>query len=647
MRIAPASGSVERKRRADHGGYLPAVVTPELARPWQVQQLQRSAGNAAVSRMMIQRQEGGPADAGASAGAPSQAKPTNNSEPTSVPPTAAEQAAVVLPPDGSVRIVFSDTPRSWKLDTSEIDKLKIGKGSLSTPPIPAGKWLSVAAEIGEEQGAKVNAGLTLSPIVGEISASHIAEKKPKHETAGKVGAAVGGVSGGLAGALVGGTVLGLPGAVYGLVKGAELGGVHVGKNYEAAAGLFDGRLRLTATLLQGSVGGSLGFHYEPYLKVKFSATGFSWLADLDAVLKTRMDLRFSPSASLAESKVDLDFEGGRLVRTQFTLEPDLKIGMNFDSSARLSVVLRLLPFMDASKFPDTGGKPGASAAELKLYESEGFKLFNFSATRGTKSRLSLAKASPLELLESVMGLDDALSMKNLLPEAIKGGSEDRVPTAGEPPPPGAPGTGPTEADFDLSPGDTILAHSTGQRGGRQGWFRGEVLPFERRPAGPGGSGSELLYLVYRVDFPDQPVTVRTESAAALNDLRRGDAAERLRYYQDPVLRETLQPFLDDPLLNVGPNDSGSIPASGPKPSKREQDLIQPIGNSSGCHIGTGHSTGGQSWVADHQRPTRLIETNLITGAGPQSLYPMCPTDSQRQGTLVAKLLRMWLGRAAR
>jgi hypothetical protein len=614
--------------------------------------LQRTAGNAAVTRL-IQRQGEGPTDAGAPGGAPLPATP---SQPADAPgqaqapaATPAEQAPVELPPQGSLRITFSETPRQWKLDTSEIDKLKIGVGKLSTPPIPAGEWLTVTAEVGAQTPPRVTASLTLSPLAGEITAAEIEKHRPSHRAAGTVGAAIGGIQGGLIGGAVGGLALGLPGAVYGAVKGAGMGGVMGGRAAESLAGMFDGRHELTATVLSGSVSGVLGLHYEPYLKLTLSAAGFSWLAGLEAQLRTRMNLTLRPGASLVGSQpIKLVFDGGRLVRTEFSLTPELTMGVNFEAAAHLIVALRLLPFMDGSRFPEAGGSGAPDQQrESSLYQSDQFGLFSYASQRSTRGALRLAKGSPLELLESLLGVDDALSMANLLPAAISGGHGQPLPNAPNAPRPGAPGTDPIESDFGLSPGDLLLVRSTARLGGRQGWFRGEFLGFERLGGGGGGQPSGTggrLYIVYRVQFPDQPVTIKTEGAFALNDLRRGDAAERLRYFRDQVLLETLQPFLDDPLLDVGPNAGASIPATGPVPSRIERQRIQPIGNSSGCHIAAGHSTGGRAWVADHQRPTALVDHGALTSPGPQRLYPMCPSDSTRQGTLVRNILRMWLGR---
>lgn len=592
---------------------------------------------ASVTRQ-VQRQHA-PADAGPPAGAPPQVGPAAQPAP---PATAAENAEVELPQEGSLPIVFSETPRTWKLDTEELNKLKIGAGQLSIPPVPAAKWLSVAGRIGAEDGGKVDAGLTLSPVRGEIAGALIAAKRPSHATAGMIGAAIGGIHGGLLGGAVG-LVGGLPGALYGARWGAGFGGAHFGRAAEAIAARFDGRLKLTATLHEGAISGHLSLHYEPFLGLTLSATGFSWLADLDAKLQTWMDLRLRPSASLAGSLVELEFEGGKLVRSHFSVTPRLTMAMNFAAMARLMIALRLLPFMNRARFPDAGDATVGPVSEVRLLQSDRFRLFDLSTSRSLVAALRLVKGSPLELEDSKLGIDEATSMKALVPEAMAKGQP--LPSGDEPPTPGSPGAGPVEADFALAPGDVILVRSTARLGGRQGWFRGEVLGFERRSATRAGDPGETLFLVYQVQFPNQTATIRTNGAEALNDLNMGDAAVRLRRFADPVLRESLAPYLNNPLLRVGANDAGSIPATGAIPSQRERDLIQPIGNAGGCHIGTGHSTGGRSWVADHQRPTALVDARALLDPGPQRLYPMCPADSSRQGALVRNILRMWLGRA--
>lgn len=602
----------------------------------QLLRLQRQAGNRAVAAL-VQRQAG-PTDAGAPAGAPPQAKTASPAQDPS--PTPAEAAPVTLPLTGPLAIVFSGTARQWHLDTAEIDKLKIGAGELKTAPIPAGKWLSVSAKIGAKSAAQPSASLALSPIAAEIDAKQIQDKQGTHESAGIGGAAAGGIVGGVIGGAVGG-LLGPVGMAYGAKKGAELGGVEGGKAMAGAAQAFDKKFELTAKLTSGTVSGRLGLQYNPFIGLSFSATGLSWLATLDATLNTMLSLALQASASLDNSEVKLTFDGGRLVRTQFVLEPAMKFVANFDADAFLSVSARLLPFMDSDEFPDSSPLKDPDARTVELYTSQRFNLFRYEFMRQAKGKLALAKGSPLEVLETVLGVADALDMGSLLPEAITQGSRDPLPTATEPPKRGTAGAEPLESDFQCRPDDEILVRSTGQRGSRVGWYRGKVLPFERPTK---GRQAGQLVLVYRVPFTDQPVTIRTDARMALEELNNPSGATTLRYFQNAVHRELLDPLLANPLLSPGPNAQGSIPASGPRTTSVERTRIQHIGDSTGCHSGAGHAKGASPWIADHQRPSGLVRHTLAPGG--QVLYPQCQADSNKQSKLVADIIRMWTGRPA-
>lgn len=194
-----------------------------------------------------------------------------------------------------------------------------------------------------------------------------------------------------------------------------------------------------------------------------------------------------------------------------------------------------------------------------------------------------------------------------------------------------------ESDFKCKAGDPILVRSTGQAGGRPGWYRGEVRPFERPKDGPLAG---QLVLVCQVRFAGQPATIRTPARKALDELNNPSGATTLRYYQNAVHREFLKPYLADPLLN--PGHEPSITSSGPVPTESERRQIQFIGDATGCHINPSHSKGNSPWIADHQRPTGLVKHDLAPG--PQRLYPQCKADSNKQSTLVANIIRMWLGR---
>lgn len=561
---------------------------------------------------------------------------------------------------GPLSITFSGTPRRWELDPAEIDKLEIGKDAWSTPRIPAGKWLTVQATVGSDTAATVAASLTLSEIAGEISGTQIEKERPSHRTVGMVGAGLGGVAGGLAGGLLGGAVgfgagailgpaaalTGLAGVVYGAKRGADLGGVGAGRAAESLAHRFDREVVLYATLTKGTVTGELHLHYEPYVKLSFSALGFSWLATLDAALRTRMDLVIAPSVNLAgNTQARLVFSGGKLIRSEFELTPVAGLNLDFDSTAWLKVEARLLPFMDDSKFPGAAEMEGlaADARTLELFETAPFRLFSYHPHYEAKARLALAKGSPLEVRSTVLGVGDTVDMKTLMSKAITDGSVDALPGADKAPEPIR------ESDFRVKPENPILVRSTGQYGGRIGWFKGKVLPFVRQPE------SGELMLVYTVAFQDSPVTVCTDARRALKDLNQEVSTDELksaarakvalRYHQDGLHRELLKPHLAHVLLNVGPNNASWIPAAGPRTTQWQRDQIQPIGNTTGCHIDRSHSAGGLPWVADHQRPTGLIEHGLVA-KNPQQLYPMCNADSVDQGVLVREILRMWIGRTA-
>lgn len=194
-----------------------------------------------------------------------------------------------------------------------------------------------------------------------------------------------------------------------------------------------------------------------------------------------------------------------------------------------------------------------------------------------------------------------------------------------------------DVDLGLTPGSIILARSTAQRGGRQRWFRGEV---ERYDA-PGVRPDPDRVLVYTVQFPDQPLRRTILARIVEADMTSGDP-KQFRRYADPIMRDTLRPFLAHPLLNVGPNKTGSVPATGPAVTPQQRRIVQDIGDADGCHMGQHHTPGGEAWVADHQRPTALRDLTLVESS-PWDLYPMCRPDSNQQGPLVRRIVRMYTG----
>ncbi|RVX39003.1 hypothetical protein EDD27_1335 [Nonomuraea polychroma] len=390
--------------------------------------LQRLAGNRAVAGV-VQRFQPTPAGGVAPPTAP-------------VPPGAAvspaEAAPVELPQAGPARITFSSAPRTWQLATPDLTALKIGKGSLSTGPVPAGKWLSVAAEVGADAPLRVaKTSLSILPINGEISASQVASARAPNTTAGAIGAAVGGiVGGGLATPALTAGPLGLP-----VVKwAAEQGGLAGGAVGEAVGGLFKGDTVLEAALTSGGVAGEILFAYSPWFALKLSATGFSWLADVEARLNTNLTLALTAAAKLADTaKVRLTFRDGRLLHTAFSVPLTLELSYIFDAMAQLIAGLTLLPVLDGSVF-GAGDDPNLTREDkgVKAMEfvSAPFHLFDFRGGIRPFGVLDLAKGSPLEVRGSKFGLPDQF-VQNMLPMALGGGTlptrKDRPDSGGKGP----------------------------------------------------------------------------------------------------------------------------------------------------------------------------------------------------------------------
>ena len=93
-------------------------------------------------------------------------------------------------------------------------------------------------------------------------------------------------------------------------------------------------------------------------------------------------------------------------------------------------------------------------------------------------------------------------------------------------------------------------------------------------------------------------------------------------------------------LKPRPYAEETIPASGPKITRIEQESINEIGARNGCHT-CGTSAPGTNdghWIGDHQPPTRL---NL--SGKPQRLYPHCASCSATQGGTVTQVLRRLFG----
>jgi hypothetical protein len=85
-------------------------------------------------------------------------------------------------------------------------------------------------------------------------------------------------------------------------------------------------------------------------------------------------------------------------------------------------------------------------------------------------------------------------------------------------------------------------------------------------------------------------------------------------------------------VGPGPHAGDSVPA-GPsaRPTKEQQDKINEIGSTTGCHTcgTTDPGTKSGNFVGDHQDPTKLNDPGK-----PQRYLPQCLSCSNQQGGLI-------------
>jgi hypothetical protein len=382
-----------------YGPLRGSVRAPRLL-PGSVPALQRQVGNRAVTASLQRQPAPAPAPA---AGAAPPARP--------VPPrapTAEENAPVELPKAGpavDVPIVFS-SGRQLTFEMGDLRDFGLGEGTLETPEIPVGEFISVKAAIGSHNPITLRKPtLTLDPVIGTISAAQVAKYRADtadsastRTTLGAVAAGAGGIGGGLAGIVWGGLAgsLGGPigtaaGATAGARWGAEQGGLAAGRAMEMVYDFFRGDYDVTARLDQGQITGTLGLHYTPFLKLSLGATGFQWLANISAELLTTMDLTAAATIGLSGSNIVLHFRDGRLVRTVFTLAPFLRLNLDLVAQARLKLVGSVLNILEESA--------GREAAVLSgEYLTGQFPLFAVGGTIGAQTLFQFAKGSPMEVL---------------------------------------------------------------------------------------------------------------------------------------------------------------------------------------------------------------------------------------------------------
>jgi hypothetical protein len=115
------------------------------------------------------------------------------------------------------------------------------------------------------------------------------------------------------------------------------------------------------------------------------------------------------------------------------------------------------------------------------------------------------------------------------------------------------------------------------------------------------------------------------------------AAEEVRVRPSDDLVAPKVPAVGDDLLEPGPWATESVPSSAPgKITQAERDLLNPIGDASGCHScgSTTPGTKSGNWIGDHQPVSRTVEPGT-----PQVLYPHCQTCSNDQGLWIINLIR--------
>ena len=292
-------------------------------------------------------------------------------------------------------------------DMGDLSEFGLGEGVLETPEIPVGEVISVKAAMGSQSPVTLDKPtLTLSPVVGTISAAEVAKYRAEQassdetrSTVGSVAAGVGGIVGGIVGGVVGGAVgsaVGPAGTIAGGAAagkwGAEQGGAAAGAAADWLFDAFRGDFDLTAHLDQGEITGALGLHYEPFVRLSLGVTGFQWLASISAELLTKMDMAAATTIGLAGSNVVLHFSDGRLQRTNFTLEPAASLNLDLVAEARLRLVGSLLNILE-----DTAGRdqPVLSGS----YTSEPFHLFSVGGAIDAQTSFEFSKGSRMSVLE--------------------------------------------------------------------------------------------------------------------------------------------------------------------------------------------------------------------------------------------------------
>lgn len=326
---------------------------------------QRLAGNRAVASR-VQRQTPAPAPA---VSPPGYAPPGQG-------PAPGESSDVVLPPPGASLRVPLTAGRKFPITKEDLSEFNIGVGELETDTIPLGEsGVQAQVKVGSADPLTLaDASLVVSPIVGTLDAGDVERTRRSEEKGGLIGGAVGGGLAPMFGPL-------------GPVLGKEIGAWATGDHFV--------RFRLE----EASLGGSFRVTYHPYLKLKLSVVGTSWLLDATATLSTNLSLVVAPRISFKDSSLSLIFRGGRLAHTEFDLKavatPELDLV--FDADGQLKGAVNLLPILGKDRGPDALAEDeGVQLAEVELAP---FRFLTYRTTiAGATVDLHAAKGSPFEVL---------------------------------------------------------------------------------------------------------------------------------------------------------------------------------------------------------------------------------------------------------
>jgi|tagenome__1003787_1003787.scaffolds.fasta_scaffold20913723_2 hypothetical protein len=389
--LEPAQPETTQPQRAtDPSGQaaLPAMVAPAPTNASGVLALQRSAGNAAVSRLLA----GGE-------GRPAVLARQQKEDPPQ------------LPISGDANFMLLDHERTFPIALPDLGEFDFGKGELSTGAIELGEGVEATLDVGAHNPPRIaDASLHLSPVEANVAASLIAERRKAKEYAGIEGAAIGGIVGGLGGALIGQPL-----------AGAEKGGLLGGKAAEAATGWGMDRFSLEASLVSGALSGHLRLVYNPFIRLRLGVSLLSQVFTVDAKLQTQIGLSLVPSLAVAGSKVGLHFEDGKLARSEFSLELEAAIEAALDVAGMLQIGATVLKIIDndSSDADKKQAHDEPGLLHINILETDVFPIVeDLRGNLKAKTKLDFLKASPLDLVKKHYEAKDG-AVSDLLTTGLK------------------------------------------------------------------------------------------------------------------------------------------------------------------------------------------------------------------------------------